>query len=67
MAASPDSLLVAITALHQAIADHQDPQSKATLAQCLQNMMKVQANDHQQAQGPQQQQPLQQRLGGGGY
>jgi hypothetical protein len=45
--ASPDSLRVAITALHQAIVDHQDPQAKATLTTCLSNMMRVQAQDHQ--------------------
>ena len=47
--ASPDSLRQAITALHMAIAEHQDPQAKATLATCLQNMLKVQAQDHQNA------------------
>ena len=52
--ASPDSLRMAITAIHQAIVDHQDPQAKATLATCLQNMLKVQQNDYQQAS---QQQP----------
>lgn len=49
---SGDSLPVAIQALHQAIAEHPDPQSKATLTQCLQNMLKVQAQDFQ-AQQPQ--------------
>lgn len=44
--ASPDSLRLAITAIHQAIQDHDDPQAKATLATCLQNMLKVQATDH---------------------
>lgn len=48
--ASPDSLVAAINALYSAIADHKDPQAKATLSTCLQNMLKVQANDHQQAQ-----------------
>lgn len=47
--ASPDSLRQAIQYLHMAIAEHQDPQSKATLATCLQNMLKVQASDHQTA------------------
>lgn len=47
--ATPDSLLAAIQALYAAIADHPDPQAKATLAQCLQSMMRVQAQDHQQA------------------
>jgi len=47
--ASPDSLRAAITALYAAIADHQDPQAKATLSTCLQNMLKVQAQDHQNA------------------
>lgn len=64
--ATPDSLRVAITALHQAIADHQDPQAKATLGTCLQNMLKVQANDAQQAQQPQARQPLIAQMGGGG-
>jgi len=63
--ASPDALKVAITAIHQAIADHPDPQSKATLSTCLQNMLKVQANDYQQAQGAEgPRQPLVQRVGG---
>lgn len=44
--ATPDSLRTAITALHQAISEHEDPQSKATLATCLQNMLKVQAQDY---------------------
>jgi len=50
--ASPDSLMMAIQALHAAIADHPDPQAKATLAQCLQNMLRVQQQDHAQAQQP---------------
>ena len=50
--ASPDSLYQAIQALHLAIAEHQDPQAKATLATCLQNMLKVQAQDHAQPQNP---------------
>ncbi len=62
---SPDSLFVAIQALHQAIADHQDPQAKATLATCLQNMLKVQAQDHQQAAQGGPQQALLGRVGGG--
>jgi hypothetical protein len=49
---SPDSLLLAIQNLHAAIADHQDPQQKQILAQCLAQMMKVQANDHAAAAGP---------------
>lgn len=44
--ATPDALRQAITYLHQAIADHQDPQAKATLGTCLQNMLKVQAQDY---------------------
>ena len=46
--ATPDALRQAITSLHQAIAEHQDPQAKATLGTCLQNMLKVQANDYAQ-------------------
>ena len=46
--ATPDNLRQAITSLHQAIADHQDPQAKATLATCLKDMLKVQANDYAQ-------------------
>ena len=49
---SGPSLPVAIQALHQAIAEHPDPQSKQTLTVCLQNMLKVQAQD-MQAQQPQ--------------
>ena len=48
--ASPDSLRQAIQFLHMAIAEHDDPAAKQTLATCLQNMLKVQANDHAQAQ-----------------
>lgn len=48
---SGQSLPAAIQALHAAIAEHQDPQAKATLAQCLQNMLKVQAQDMQAASG----------------
>jgi len=44
------SLPAAIQALHQAIAEHPDPQSKQILTTCLQNMLKVQAMDYQQAQ-----------------
>lgn len=47
---SPPSLIVAIQALHQAIADHADPAAKQTLAACLQNMLKVQQTDMQQQQ-----------------
>ncbi len=61
----PDSLFRAIQDLHQAIADHQDPQAKATLATCLQNMLKVQAQDHQTAQQGGPQQSLLSRVGGG--
>ena len=46
--ATPDSLRQAITSLHQAIAEHQDPQAKATLATCLSNMLKVQQQDYAQ-------------------
>lgn len=47
--ASTPALTIAIQALHQAIAEHPDPQQKQTLAVCLQNMLKVQAQDHAQA------------------
>jgi hypothetical protein len=63
--ASIDSLRQAIQLLHSAIAEHQDPQAKATLATCLQNMLKVQAQDHQQV-GNQAQGALQSLLGGAG-
>jgi hypothetical protein len=49
--ASPDTLRVGIVAVHQAIADHDDPQSKQMLSQALQILMKVQAQDHATA-GP---------------
>lgn len=61
--ASIDSLRQAIQSLHMAIAEHQDPQAKATLATCLQNMLKVQAQDHAQV-GDQAQSTLQSMLGG---
>lgn len=63
--ASPDSLRAAITALYAAIADHQDPQAKATLSTCLQNMLKVQAQDHQNAGQPGGAQQVASALGGG--
>jgi len=47
---SGPSLPQAIQLLHQAIAEHPDPASKATLTQCLQNMLKVQSQDMQQQQ-----------------
>lgn len=63
--ASPDSLRQAIQYLHMAIAEHPDPQAKASLAQCLQAMMKVQAQDHQAvSQGNTAAQAVAQRLGG---
>ena len=63
--ASPDSLRQAIQFLHMAIAEHSDPQAKQTLATCLANMMKVQAQDHQTVnQGSQAAQSILQRLGG---
>ena len=58
--ASPDSLRQAIQLLHQALADHPDPQSKQTIATCIANLLKVQANDYQQHQ---QQQTAAQTLG----
>lgn len=45
-----DFLLNAIQATHDAIAHEADPADKQTLAQCLQNMLKVQAQ-HAQGQG----------------
>lgn len=48
--ASPDSLRQVITDLHMAIADHNDPQAKAQMAQCLTILMKIQAQDHANAQ-----------------
>jgi hypothetical protein len=43
----------AIQMLHAAIATEPDPEDKAALTQCLQNMMKVQAkNMQQEGQGP---------------
>jgi hypothetical protein len=41
--ASPDSLRMAIQALHAAISEHSSAQGKATLAACLAQMMSVQA------------------------
>ena len=50
---SGQHLPVAIQALHAAIAEHPDPAAKQTLTQCLQNMLRVQAQDMQQQQaGP---------------
>lgn len=54
---SGPSLPVAIQALHAAIAEHPDPASKQTLTQCLQNMLRVQAQDMQAGQGQGQGQP----------
>jgi hypothetical protein len=48
---SGPALPVAIQALHAAIAQHPDPQSKQVLSQCLQNMLKVQAQDMNPQQG----------------
>lgn len=45
--ASPDSLRQAIQYLHLALADHQDPQAKATIGTCIASLLKVQAQDHQ--------------------
>lgn len=47
--ATPDSVRAAITSLHQAIADHTDPECKTLLTQALQVVMKVQQRDYQQA------------------
>jgi hypothetical protein len=72
-----DSLRSAIEALHQAIADEPQPEDKAALTQCLQQMLKVQAKNiaegdygPQQQQGPQGNPPgrrtaLMQQLAGG--
>jgi hypothetical protein len=51
-----DSLRSAIEALHQAIADEPQPEDKAALTQCLQQMLKVQAKNIAEGDyGPQQQ------------
>lgn len=57
---------MALQALHQAIAEHPDPQAKQTLSTCLVQMLKVQQNDmaQQQGQGGGPQQALMQQLGG---
>lgn len=51
---SGPSLPVAITALHQAIAEHPDPAAKQAMSQALLILMKVQAQDmaSQQSQAP---------------
>lgn len=41
-----DSLRGVIEGLHQAIADEPQPEDKAVLAQCLQNVLKVQAKNY---------------------
>ena len=46
---SGPALPAAIQALHAAIAEHPDPQSKQILTTCLGQMMKVQAQDMQRA------------------
>ena len=48
---SGESLPQAIQAIHAAIAEHPEPQSKQILSSCLQNMLKVQAQDMQAQQG----------------
>lgn len=49
------SLPLAIQALHDAIAEHPEPQAKQILSSCLQNMLKVQQMDMQAAKPPTQQ------------
>ena len=44
--ATPDSVRSAITALHQAIADHSDPECKALLTKALSTVMDVQKRDY---------------------
>jgi hypothetical protein len=52
-----DSLRSAIEALHQAIVDEPQPEDKAALTQCLQQMLKVQAKNIAEGDyGPQPQQ-----------
>lgn len=46
--ATPDSVRTAITALHQAISDHSDPECKTLLTGALQTVMKVQQKDYAQ-------------------
>lgn len=46
--ATPDTVRQAITALHQSIADHTDPECKTLLTQALQTVMKVQQRDYAQ-------------------
>lgn len=50
-----------IQLLHMAIAEHQDPSSKATMAQCLSSLMRIQATDMAQQQ---KQNPVLSALGG---
>ena len=50
------TLRAAIEALHQAIADEPDPEDKAALTQCLQQMLKVQAKNLAEGQGGPEQQ-----------
>jgi len=59
-----DALRVAIEALHQAIADEPDPEDKATLTQCLQHAMKVQAKNMVEAQAAGRRSVVMSRLGG---
>lgn len=49
----PDSLTVAIEALHQAISDTPDPQATQVLSQCLAQMTRVQSMLMQQQGGQQ--------------
>jgi hypothetical protein len=52
---TPDSLRIAVEAVHQAISDHPDAQSKQMLGQCLQTLLKIQALDYERLKsaGPQ--------------
>lgn len=68
-----DSLRQAIETLHQAIVDEPDPEDKAALTQCLQQMLKVQAKNMAEGQGaqgggnpPGRRTALMQTLAGGG-
>ena len=46
--ATPDSVRQAITSLHQAIADHSDPECKELLTKALSTVMSVQKRDYAQ-------------------
>lgn len=48
--ASPDSLRAAIEDLHQALADHKDPECKQLIGNALTTLLKVQARDYQHQQ-----------------